>query len=269
MRHPDVRRALPADAAAVTSVIERAIGVAAAGAYPADAVEALATGRTVEAVRAMIEVTDCFVATVGDAVVGWANLDGTEIDQLYGDPDAGGQGVARRTNPSDTSVADRDAPQVFAGSMGLVQRSPGTTRFSSGSHPTKDTVIPACNRVTSALWSLQPHHQVVVVVQAPQLNSRSLASARPMPAHKPLQDEWTRQQQQVQSTGKSSEVAAWPLTSSSTGRNTAPGTGTWSSPSSRRSAMKRWPSTCPAMTTALACRSTPMWWSPLRDRGMA
>jgi len=44
----------------------------------------------------MIEVTDGFVATVGEAVVGWANLDGDEVDQLYVDPDAGGQGVARR-----------------------------------------------------------------------------------------------------------------------------------------------------------------------------
>lgn len=83
MSDPDVRRALPADAVAVSGVIERAIRVSAAGAYPPEAVEAWATGRTVEAVRAMIEVTDGFVATVGDDVVGWANLDGDEIDQLY------------------------------------------------------------------------------------------------------------------------------------------------------------------------------------------
>jgi len=93
---PTVRRALPADAEVVTGLIERAIRISTAGAYPADAVEAWATGRTVEAVRAMIGVTDGFVATVGDAVVGWANLDGDEVDQLYVDPDAGGQGVARR-----------------------------------------------------------------------------------------------------------------------------------------------------------------------------
>lgn len=37
----------------------------------------------------MIEVTDGFVATVGEAVVGWANLDGDEVDQLYVDPGAG------------------------------------------------------------------------------------------------------------------------------------------------------------------------------------
>jgi putative acetyltransferase len=93
---PAVRRALPADAEAVTGLIERAIRISTAGAYPADAVEAWATGRTAEAVRAMIELTDGFVATVGEAVVGWANLDGDEVDQLYVDPDAGGQGVARR-----------------------------------------------------------------------------------------------------------------------------------------------------------------------------
>ncbi|MHB8295917.1 MAG: GNAT family N-acetyltransferase [Acidimicrobiales bacterium] len=96
MSDPAVRRALPADAEAVTRVIERAIRVSAAGAYPADAVEAWARGRTVEAVRAMIEVTDGFVATIDQVVVGWANLDGDEVDQLYVDPDAGGRGVARR-----------------------------------------------------------------------------------------------------------------------------------------------------------------------------
>ena len=91
-----VRRALPADGEAVTGLIERAIRVSTAGAYPADVVEAWATGRSVEAVRAMIEVTDGFVVTVGEAVVGWANLDGDEVDELYVDPDAGGQSVARR-----------------------------------------------------------------------------------------------------------------------------------------------------------------------------
>jgi GNAT superfamily N-acetyltransferase len=93
---PAFRRALPADAEAVTGLIERAIRISTAGAYPADAVEAWATGRTAEAVRTMIEVTDGFVATVGDAVVGWANLDGDEVGKLYVYPDAGGQGVARR-----------------------------------------------------------------------------------------------------------------------------------------------------------------------------
>ena len=96
MSHLDVRRALPADAPAVTGVIERSIRVSAAGAYPADAVDAWASSRTVEAVREMIEATSGFVATVDQAVVGWANLDGDEVDQFYVDPDAGGQGIARR-----------------------------------------------------------------------------------------------------------------------------------------------------------------------------
>ena len=96
MSGPTVRRALPAVAEAVTRLIERAIRISTAGVYPAEAVEAWATGRTAEAVRAMIEVTDGFVAIVGEVVVGWANLDGDEVDQLYVDPDAGGQGVARR-----------------------------------------------------------------------------------------------------------------------------------------------------------------------------
>lgn len=95
MTSPVVRGAVPADAAAVRGVIERAIRVSAAGVYPADAVEAWASGRTVAAVRRMIEGTDGFVAVANEAIVGWANLAGDEVDQLYVDPDAGGRGVAR------------------------------------------------------------------------------------------------------------------------------------------------------------------------------
>ena len=96
MISPVIRRALSADAEAVHGVIERAIRVSAASVYPDGAVEAWACGRTVVAVRRMIEDTEGFVATVDRAIVGWANLDGDEVDQLYVDPDAGGQGVARR-----------------------------------------------------------------------------------------------------------------------------------------------------------------------------
>ena len=71
MSEPAVRRGLPADAEAVTRLIERAIRISTTGVYPAEAVEAWATGSTAEAVRAMIEVTDGFVATAGKAVVGW------------------------------------------------------------------------------------------------------------------------------------------------------------------------------------------------------
>lgn len=77
-------------------MIERAIRVSAVALYPASAVAAWASGRTDEGVRRMIGDTDGFVATVDRAIVGWANLDGNEVDQLYVDPDAGGQGVVRR-----------------------------------------------------------------------------------------------------------------------------------------------------------------------------
>jgi putative acetyltransferase len=93
---PVTRRAVPADATAVRGVIERAIRVTAAGVYPASAVEAWAAGRTVDAVRQMIEDTEGLVAAVDRAILGWANLDGNEVDQLYVDPDAGWQGVVQR-----------------------------------------------------------------------------------------------------------------------------------------------------------------------------
>ena len=71
----------------------------------------------------MIEVTDGFVATVGEAVVGWANLDGNEVDQLYVDPDAGGQGVARRLYETIKALARAN---VWV---------PRTHPSSSGNHP--------------------------------------------------------------------------------------------------------------------------------------
>lgn len=93
---PVIRRALPGDATEVRTVIERAIRGSAAGLYPPRALEAWASGRTVGAVRRMIEGTAGFVANVERALVGWANLDGNEVDQLYVEPQAGGRGVARR-----------------------------------------------------------------------------------------------------------------------------------------------------------------------------
>ena len=99
------RRAVPADAAAVRGVIERAIRVSAASVYPAGAVEAWASGRTVHDVRRMIEDTEGLVATADRAIVGRANLDGNEVDQLYVDPDSGGRGVARCLYPTVEQLA--------------------------------------------------------------------------------------------------------------------------------------------------------------------
>lgn len=113
--HLDIRQALPTDAAAVREVIERAIRVSAAGAYPAAALEAWAAGRSQEDVERMIAATRGFVAVIGGAVVGWANLDGDEVDQLYVDPDAGGGGVARRLYEAVEQLARDDGlPQLRA-----------------------------------------------------------------------------------------------------------------------------------------------------------
>jgi putative acetyltransferase len=96
MTHLDVRRAVPADATVARDVIERAIRISAASCYPAEAVDAWARGGSLKGVHRMIEETCGFVAVLDGAVVGWANLDGKEVDQLYVDPIAGGSGVARR-----------------------------------------------------------------------------------------------------------------------------------------------------------------------------
>ena len=92
----EVRRAVVADAAAVHALRRRAIRESAAGLYPPDALERWADGGSEADVRRQIETTAGFVAASGDRVVGWANLDGDEVGQLYVDPDHGGKGTARR-----------------------------------------------------------------------------------------------------------------------------------------------------------------------------
>lgn len=84
------------DAGAVHAVRQRAIRESAAGFYDSDALEAWARGASEGELRDKIQSTAGFVAVVGAEVVGWANLIGVEVDQLYVDPDHGGAGVARR-----------------------------------------------------------------------------------------------------------------------------------------------------------------------------
>lgn len=91
----EVRRAELADAHAVHLLRQRAIRTSAAGLYDADALHAWASGGSEEKLSRKIGATAGFVAVVADRIIGWANLDGTDVDQLYVDPDYGGMGVAR------------------------------------------------------------------------------------------------------------------------------------------------------------------------------
>ncbi len=90
-----VRRATTGDAAAVRDVIERAIRGSAASLYSPTQIEAWASGGSRHGVHRMIEETVSFVAEADGAVVGFTNLDGGDVDQLYVDPEVGGRGVAR------------------------------------------------------------------------------------------------------------------------------------------------------------------------------
>jgi hypothetical protein len=76
-------------------VRQRAIRESAAGLYD-DALEAWASGGSESELRRKIKTTAGFVAVVSGQVVGWANFDGSEVDQLYVDPHHGGVCVARR-----------------------------------------------------------------------------------------------------------------------------------------------------------------------------
>jgi protein-tyrosine phosphatase len=90
-----VRRAVASDAPDVRRVIELAIRGSSPTLYSRTQIEAWATGGSVEGVLTMIERTVGFVAESNGVVVGFSNLDGGEVDQLYVDPDVDGTGVAR------------------------------------------------------------------------------------------------------------------------------------------------------------------------------
>jgi putative acetyltransferase len=89
------RRAVDADAAAVRHTIEAAIRTSASDYYRPSELDAWASGGSVDGARRMIAETIAFVAVANEQVVGFANLDGHEVDQLYVHPDAGGAGIAR------------------------------------------------------------------------------------------------------------------------------------------------------------------------------
>lgn len=111
----DVRRAAVGDVPAVHEVRQRAIRESAAGLYDAVALEAWASGGSEDELRRKIATTIAFVAVVRGQVVGWATLDGAEVEQLYVDPDHGGTGLAWRLYKTIEDVArTHGAPRLTA-----------------------------------------------------------------------------------------------------------------------------------------------------------
>lgn len=108
-----VRGAVGDDAAAVLELRRKAIRVSAAGLYEAGAIEVWAAGGSEAELRRRIETTTGFVAVLEERIVGWANLDGDEVGQLYVHPDFGGAGVARRLLACVEAVArERGEPRL-------------------------------------------------------------------------------------------------------------------------------------------------------------
>jgi putative acetyltransferase len=105
MIHYDVRRATAEDSSFIRTVTQRSIRISAAGCYDVDELEAWATGGSEQQVGGTIRTTRTLVAVAGLEVVGWANLDGEDVGQLYVDPAHGGAGVARRLYESIEQLA--------------------------------------------------------------------------------------------------------------------------------------------------------------------
>src|SRR4051794_16671299 len=91
-----VRRAVAGDAPPARAAIERAIRGSSRDFYSRSQVEAWAAGGTTDGVLSMIETTVAFVAESNGRIVGFSNLDGAEVDQLYVDPELERTGVARQ-----------------------------------------------------------------------------------------------------------------------------------------------------------------------------
>lgn len=96
MQLPKIRRAAESDASAVREVVERAIRYSAADLYTAEQIDAWASGGSLQGAATIIETTVAFVAESHGQVVGFSNLAGQDVDQLYVDPEFGGRGLARR-----------------------------------------------------------------------------------------------------------------------------------------------------------------------------
>ena len=92
---PRVRRATVDDGRAIAVLKASAIRVSAAGYYPASALEAWASSVRVEAIERAVATTTAYLAVTDHGIVGYCNLMGDEVDQLYVRPDHGGRGVAR------------------------------------------------------------------------------------------------------------------------------------------------------------------------------
>jgi putative acetyltransferase len=111
----EVRQAVVEDVEALHVLRRRAILELAAGFYDAAALEAWAASGSEDDLRRKITTTAGFVAEVGGQVVGWTNLDGTDVDQLYVDPHHGGVGVARRLDETIEELARaHGAPRLTA-----------------------------------------------------------------------------------------------------------------------------------------------------------
>ena len=93
-RAPRVVRAT-VDDSAIARLKASAIRVSAAGYYPASALEVWASSVSVEATERAIATTTAYVAVTDHGIVGYSDLKGEVVDQLYVRPDYGGRGVAR------------------------------------------------------------------------------------------------------------------------------------------------------------------------------
>ena len=90
-----VVRATVDDSRAIAVLKASAIRVSAAGYYRASALEAWASSVSVAAIEQAVATTIAYVAVTDVGIVGYSNLMGEEVDQLYVHPDYGGRGVAR------------------------------------------------------------------------------------------------------------------------------------------------------------------------------
>ena len=90
-----VRRAESAEGPLITQMAREAIRESAASFYSPDQIETWASAWGDGGIERELSQSIAFVAEVDGRIIGFANLDGGDVGQLYVHPSHGGQGVAR------------------------------------------------------------------------------------------------------------------------------------------------------------------------------
>jgi N-acetylglutamate synthase-like GNAT family acetyltransferase len=109
VHQPTIRKALPADASAISALVLRTVRISNVRDYPADAIEQLVINFASDKVAERMTERDTFVADAGSGIVGTIALGGDRLRTLFVEPTLQGSGLGARL------VAHLEAHALAAG----------------------------------------------------------------------------------------------------------------------------------------------------------